>query len=129
MLKTGLDLTDALGQGSHDLGRATDIGSVIAVSWTVQAVKGQQGIEELEPKRAAHLSRHPRLNESSIGARGSLDEDHRQTHEREEKRAIRGRISHPCRVEEIKRHGPRTQATRASEPNQEMRTQNEHNEQ
>jgi hypothetical protein len=109
LLKTHLDFTDALRERGHGLSRATDIGTVIAVSWAVQAVKSQEGIEELEPKLAAHLSRHARLDESGVRAGQSLDEDHRQTHGRQKKSAIGKQTIGASRAGEIERRRPSTQ--------------------
>ena len=86
LLKSGLHLPHPVGQRDHGLRCATDIGAVIVVSWSVQAVNSQEGVEEFEPEVAAYLSRHSRLNESRVSAGGALDEDDAETHQRQKKR-------------------------------------------
>ena len=80
LLKPGLDVAHPVGESDDGLRCATDIGAVIVMSWSVQAVNSQESIEELEPELAPHLARHARLNESGVRAGGSLDEDDTETH-------------------------------------------------
>ncbi len=74
MLKSGLDVAHVLGKRRHPTRCATDTPTLIVVSWTVQAMNSQEGVEQFEPQLAPHLPRHARLNVSRVRAGRSLDE-------------------------------------------------------
>ena len=88
LLKSGLDLAHPLCQRDDGPRCANDTRSMIAVSWSVQAMNSQERVEELQAKGATYLPRHPRLNERGVSPRRCLDEDHREAHEREEKGVV-----------------------------------------
>jgi hypothetical protein len=48
---------------------------MIILSWTAQAVNSQQRIEERQPQRAPHLSRHASLNVRGVDPRRALEHD------------------------------------------------------
>jgi hypothetical protein len=79
LLKPRLHVAHPVREGQDGLSCATDMGAVIVLSWSVQAVNSQESVEELESELASYLARHAGLNESGVGAGGCLDEDDPET--------------------------------------------------